>query len=149
MNEIEQGGCACGALRYTLKAGYRLKPYACHCSDCQKRTGSAFSHHMLVMRSDLELTGDLDQARMTQPSGAVSTISGCPQCKSRIMAENSTRPGTAALRVGTLDRAVRFPPAAHIWVSSKHPWLVLPDDVPQLDEQPRTNEEWMQLLGPQ
>lgn len=149
MSEIEQGGCACGAVRYTLKPGYRLKPYACHCSDCRKRTGSAFSHHMLVMRADLDLTGDLDQGQLTQPSGAVSTISGCSKCKSRVMAENSTRPGTATLRVGTLDHAERFSPAAHLWVSKKQPWLVLPDDVPQLDEQPRTSEEWLQLLGPQ
>lgn len=104
---------------------------------------------MMVMRDDLELTGDLDQGQMTQPSGAVSTISGCHKCKSRLMAENSTRPGTATLRVGTLDRAGRFPPAAHLWVASKQPWLTLPDDVPQLDEQPRTNEDWMELLGPQ
>ena len=149
MSEIEQGGCACGAVRYALRPGFRLKPYACHCSDCQKGTGSAFSLHMLVMRADLELTGDLEQGQVTLPSGALVTISGCPMCKSRVIGENATRPGTATLRVGTLDRAGRFPPAAHLWVGSKQPWLVLPDDVPQLGEQPRTNEEWLQLLGPQ
>ena len=149
MSEIEEGGCACGAVRYTLKPGFRVKPYACHCSLCQKRVGSAFSHHMLVMRSDLELTGDIDRGQITQPSGTVTTVFGCSQCKSRVMGQNGDRPGMANLRVGTLDRAGRFPPAAHLWVSSKQPWVALPDDVPQFDEQPRTDEEWMELLGPQ
>lgn len=145
---MEEGGCACGAVRYRLRPGFRLKPYACHCTDCQKRTGSAFSEHMLVARGDLEFAGALDEGQMTQPSGAVSTLTGCPICKSRLMAENSTRPGVATLRVGTLDSAGNFPPAAHFWVTSKQPWLILPDDVPALEEQPRSNEEWMALLGP-
>lgn len=148
MAGIEEGGCACGSVRYRLKPGFRMKPYACHCTDCQKRTGSAFSEHMLVARGDLELTGALDEGQMTQPSGAVSTLTGCSICKSRLMAENSTRAGVATLRVGTLDNAREFAPAAHFWVKSKQPWIALPDDVPALEEQPRSNEEWMALLGP-
>lgn len=149
MSDVEEGGCACGAVRYRLKAGFRLRPYACHCADCQKRTGSAFSEHMLVARDDLEFEGELEAGQMTQPSGAVSTLSGCPTCKSRLIAENSTRPGLATLRVGTLDNAGAFAPAAHLWIKSKQPWFELPADAVTLDEQPRTNEEWLELLGPQ
>src|SRR3546814_14775313 len=36
------GGCFCGAVRYVLEEGFRFRPYACHCTDCQSRTGSAF-----------------------------------------------------------------------------------------------------------
>src|SRR3546814_4381281 len=68
-------------------------PYACHCTDCQSRTGSAFSEHMLFARADLSIEGELDAGVMTQPSGAVSSIWGCAECKARIFAENSTRPG--------------------------------------------------------
>lgn len=149
MSDIEEGGCACGAVRYRLCPGFRMKPYACHCTDCQKRTGSAFSEHMLVMRGDIEIEGALDLGQMTQPSGAISTLTGCLVCKSRIMAENSTRPGIATLRIGTLDNARSFPPAAHFWAKSKQPWIALPEGVPAFDQQPRSNEEWMALLGPQ
>lgn len=149
MSEVEEGGCVCGAVRYRLKPGFRMRPYTCHCTDCQKRTGSAFSHHMMIARSDLEIEGETDVGKVTQPSGANSTITGCAICKSRIIAENDQRPGMASLRVGTLDRAREFVPAAHFWVSSKHPWVVLPEGVPALDEQPRENSEWMKLLGPE
>ena len=149
MNDELTGGCLCGAVRYTLKPGFRMKPYACHCTDCQKRTGSAFSSHMLVMESDLELTGNLDKGAVVQPSGADSTIFGCEKCKSRIYAANSARPGTISIRVGTLDDSKHMSPAAHLWVSSKQPWIAIPEGVPALDTQPQSDEEWMQLIGPE
>lgn len=36
------GGCLCGALRYRVTAE-PLTLYACHCTDCQRRTGTAFA----------------------------------------------------------------------------------------------------------
>lgn len=144
------GGCLCGAVRYTLRDGFRFRPYACHCTDCQTRTGSAFSEHMLFALADLtfETDGALDRGTVTQPSGAVSTITGCAVCKARIYAENATRPGFASLRCGTLDRSAEIVPAAHLWVGSKQPWVVLPEGVPALAEQPRSQAEWIALVGP-
>lgn len=142
------GGCLCGAVRYVLRAGFRFRPYACHCTDCQTRTGSAFSLHMLFARADLTIEGDLDAGYSAQPSGAKATIWGCAVCKTRIFAENDLRPGFGSLRCGTLDRSTEVVPAAHLWVGSKQPWIVLPEGVPALAEQPRTTAEWMALLGP-
>ncbi len=142
------GRCVCGAVSYTLRDGVRFRAYACHCTDCQSRTGSAFSEHMLVARQDLEIAGELDSGSYRQPSGAVSTIWGCARCKARVFAETNTRPGFASLRCGTLDRSSEIVPAAHLWVGSKQSWIVIPDGVPALDEQPRTQAEWMQLVGP-
>lgn len=142
------GRCLCGRISYILRVGFRFPPYACHCTDCQARTGSAFSEHMLFARQDLEIEGELDSGSHQQPSGALSTIWGCPNCKVRLFAENSTRPGFASLRCGTLDRSAAIVPAAHLWVRSKQPWIVIPDGVPALAEQPRGQAEWLELLGP-
>jgi len=142
------GGCVCGALRYNLKSGFRMKPYACHCTDCQTRTGSAFSMHMLVMLSDIELEGSCNKGTYEQPSGAIATIVGCPSCMTRIYATNSTRPGMAGLRVGTLDDSKDMTPTAHLWVQSKQPWLDLPNNTPSLAAAPESSEEWLKLLGP-
>ena len=35
------GGCLCGLIRYRV-ADEPLTLYVCHCTDCQRRTGSAF-----------------------------------------------------------------------------------------------------------
>lgn len=142
------GGCLCSAVRYTLRDGFRFRPYACHCTDCQSRTGSAFSEHMLFAKQDLSISGELDYGSYKQPSGAISTITGCACCKVRIFAQNDTRPDFASLRCGTLDRSVEVVPAAHLWVNSKQPWIVLPPHVPAVAEQPRTQHEWLALVGP-
>ncbi|MBX7481038.1 GFA family protein [Qipengyuania qiaonensis] len=141
------GGCLCGAVRYTLREGFRLNPYACHCTDCQSRTGTAFSEHMLFALADLDLTGEMDVGEYDQPSGAHSRIFGCAQCKSRIYAVNDRREGMASLRCGTLDESASIVPAAHLWVTSKQPWIGLPANAKAMDEQPQTNEEWISLVG--
>ena len=143
------GGCLCGAVRYTLREGFRFRPYACHCTDCQSRTGSAFSEHMLFVLADLSIDGELDAGEFTQPSGARSRIVGCARCKTRIYATNSEREGMASLRCGTLDNSAAVVPAAHLWVKSKQPWIGLPSDAVTMDEQPRSSDEWLKLVGPQ
>lgn len=142
------GGCLCGAVRYTLREGFRFRPYACHCTDCQSRTGSAFSEHMLFVLTDMAITGELDAGDYAQSSGARSRIFGCARCKARIYATNDQRDGLASLRCGTLDASASLVPAAHIWVRSKQPWIRLPESAVTMDQQPRTNEEWLQLVGP-
>jgi len=141
------GGCLCGEVRYILHQGFRLNPYACHCTDCQSRTGSAFSEHMLFALADLDVSGELDEAHYTQPSGANSRILGCAKCKARIYAVNDSREGMASLRCGTLDDSASFVPAAHLWVKSKQPWIVLPENAKAMDEQPRTSEDWVAFVG--
>lgn len=148
MTETLTGGCLCGAVRYSLRPGFRMKPYACHCTDCQRRTGSAFSSHMQALESDLEVTGELDAGQFKQPSGALSTIYGCAKCKSRIYAVNDQNAGMISLRVGTLDNSKDISPAAHLWVLSKQPWIKIDQDVPALETQPQTTKQWMALLGP-
>ena len=41
------GGCPCGANRYVIEA-YPLLLYVCHCTDCQRQSGSAFAMNMPV-----------------------------------------------------------------------------------------------------
>ncbi len=41
MSEVHEGGCVCGAIRYRVR-GEPLRAYVCHCTFCQRFTGSAF-----------------------------------------------------------------------------------------------------------
>jgi hypothetical protein len=140
------GGCLCGAVRYAVAPGLRMKPYACHCTDCQRRAGSSFAIQLGVMTADLKVEGELIEGEHIQPSGARAGIFACAKCLTRIYTTNDQRPGIANLRAGTLDSSPGLVPAAHLWVKSKQPWIVLPEDIPTLDEQPRTIEEWRVLL---
>lgn len=141
------GGCLCGAVRYVLRAGFRLNPYACHCTDCQSRTGTAFSEHMLFAQADIAVSGELDCGEYRQPSGTQSRVYGCAKCKARIYAVNDSRAGMASLRCGTLDRSAELVPVAHVWVNSKQPWIGLPEGAKTMAEQPRSSEAWIELVG--
>lgn len=146
MSEILSGGCACGQLRYTWTAGIKFRIYACHCKDCQTRSGSAFALQMGTMANDLSVLGNTIEGKIVQPSGAVATQFACPQCLTRVYASNDQRPGYLTVRAGTLDDSNSITPAFHLWVKSKQPWVVIPDGVPTLVTQPTNQAEWMPLL---
>ena len=54
-NPLATGRCVCDAVRYRLDAP-PLFTHACHCLDCQKKTGTAFAMTTIVLRDDLVIT---------------------------------------------------------------------------------------------
>ena len=46
------------------------------------------------------------------------------------------------IRVGTLDDPNQMPPDVHIYIGSKQPWVILPKDVPAVDEFYAIKETW-------
>lgn len=142
-----EGGCLCGAVRYSIAVDAPSSCYACHCTDCQTQSGSALGLQMPVFEHLLSLEGELVTGTRTMPSGAAGTIHACAQCLIRIYASNSARPGIVILRAGTLDESKTLSPNAHLWVKSKQPWMVIPEDSVIYEEQPETQQEWMKIFG--
>jgi len=141
-----EGGCRCGAVRYTLGLDNLPPTYACHCTDCQTWSGSAFSQQAVVAESAIEASGPFVIYELTSPSGRVSRQRMCGVCHTRIFNTNSARPGIAVVRAGTLDRSNELIVTAHIWTRSKQPWLELPDGAPAWSETPPP-EEMAKALG--
>jgi hypothetical protein len=133
MSDI-QGGCRCGAVRYTLALDALPPTYACHCRDCQTWSGSAFSQQTFVPDAALSVSGPLAVYELTTPSGRTSVQRMCAVCHTRIYNTNSARPGVTVVRAGTLDRSDELEVVAHIWAQRKQPWLSLPADVPAWSE---------------
>lgn len=119
------GGCACGAVRYALIAA-PLLVYACHCHDCQKRSGSAFALSMVIRCDDLSVVGELEVIQMSTPSGRAIDHSVCARCRFRLFARAPAAPEFATLRAGTLDCTSWIVPIAQAWVESAIPWALIP-----------------------
>src|SRR4029079_13606508 len=51
---VMEGGCTCGAVRYRLKAP-PLFVHCCHCTWCQRESGSAFAVNAFIEASQVEL----------------------------------------------------------------------------------------------
>jgi hypothetical protein len=149
MTEAITGGCLCGKVRYTVRPTMRFLSYTCHCTDCQRRSGSAFGIQQSVLSRDLTVEGELLRGEHVQPSGAVAGIYACKHCLTRLYTDNNLRPGIANLRAGTLDHSPQMIPAAHLWVQSKQPWVIIPDDAVVLEAQPADAAGWLAILKPE
>ncbi len=125
------GGCACGALRYRI-AREPLFVHCCHCTRCQRETGSPFAHHALVEYSAMSLlAGEPELVQVPTDSGNRHWVARCPACRTALWNEHGSRAAiTRYVRVGTLDAPAAHPPRAHIFVRSKQPWLALDPATP-------------------
>jgi hypothetical protein len=137
-----EGGCACGAVRYSLNAA-PMFVHCCHCKDCQRQTGSAFVLNALIEADEVTLhAGAPEPSRMPTDSGRPHDIWRCPGCGTAVW---STYGGVSAIRfvrVGTLDEASALKPDVHIYTRSKQPWLELSPDIPAFAEYYSSKTMW-------
>ncbi|MCP5397567.1 MAG: GFA family protein [Sphingomonadaceae bacterium] len=147
MSEEYPGGCVCGAVRYVWRPGVRFKSNACHCTDCQMRSGSSFALQQTVRLEDFEVSGEMAEGGFTQPSGARARLYNCPKCHSRIYGTNDLRPGIAIIRAGTFDHNSTITPDIHVWTRSKQPWIVIPEGAVALETQPDSADGWSELVS--
>lgn len=130
-----KGGCQCGAIRYEIDsepAGLNV----CHCTDCQRQSGSAFSMSLRVTASAVHFTkGQVKTFQMAGESGKPKNCAFCADCGTRIYHALPGSP-TMMIKPGTLDEPKAFAPVAHIWTRSKQPWVVIPDGLLAFDKGP-------------
>jgi hypothetical protein len=141
------GGCRCGGVRYSLNIDTPPMVYACHCLHCQTWSGSAFAENFLIPREVLEISGPLVNWDATSPSGNQSSQQFCARCHTRLFNTTSRVPGMVVMRAGTLDQSDQLTLVAHIWVSRKQPWVIIPDGIPTWPKTP-TPEEFAAALAP-
>ena len=133
MTEKHEGGCACGAVRYSLESA-PMFVHCCHCRDCQRQTGSAFVLTALIETTRVTVSsGEPARSEMPTESGRPHGIYRCTRCGTAVWSEYG---GVAALRfvrVGTLDRPDALAPDVHIYTRSRLPWVALPVGVPAFE----------------
>jgi hypothetical protein len=140
------GGCSCGQVRFQVRARAD-RCYACHCTECQTRTGSAFALLLPVSETFFKVEGDLLAVAQEEAGGVKAKLYACPRCLTRLFTRNPLWPGLAILRAGALDDTAGVAPAFHIWTRSRQPWVCLTDGRPTFETQPTDPAEWRRLLG--
>jgi hypothetical protein len=135
------GGCICGGIRYEI-AQAPVAVYACHCTDCQRITSSAFSIGLVVPDAAFQSTGH--DARVVAggvtAGGRVKSRLVCPDYGTWLYGK--PRPGTQypgmvrVVRGGTLDDTSWLKPTTHFWTRSRQSWVVLPEGTTLFETQP-------------
>ena len=130
-----EGGCHCGGVRYSFSDKPDLTFY-CHCSDCQKTTGSPFSVELMVSSKSFHAEGKMSTYSVKGDSGSPVHRWFCPQCGSGVYLEGEADPGYVFIKVGTLDDASWVEPGMHIYSSAKQPWIDVNDELPRYEKAP-------------
>ena len=120
------GGCLCGGVRFEVteplvSAGY------CHCTRCQRRTGTAASVQARVARGSLRVTaGDSLIAEYRPADGFVKAF--CSACGGALWSRHPDDPGQLNARLGAFDADPGIRPSYRQYVAYAAPWEPIPDD---------------------
>lgn len=140
---MQEGGCACGFVRYRLKSK-PLFVHCCHCRWCQRESGAAFALNAMIETDRVEqLAGEPALVHTPSQSGLGQDIARCPNCHIAVWSHYSgAGPAIRFVRVGTLDNPDFLPPDIHIYTASKQPWVQLPPGAVTVLEYYDRKEYW-------
>ena len=135
MQEPREGGCLCGAVRYRVtNAPFRTS--VCHCTFCQRRTGSAFGLGAYFKKDDFELlSGELrSYEHRSDESGRWLRLEFCPNCGTTVTWTLKSSPRAAGSRAAASTTSSWLRIDRHSWTRSKHHWFVVPPGVETIEQ---------------
>ena len=113
------GGCRCGQIRFAVTKPPLLSG-ACHCTGCQKMTGSAFSLTVTVPADGFELVAG--KPVIGGLHGPVAHHHHCPHCLSWVFTRAEGFDWFVNVRATMLDQAGWFEPFTELWTKEGLPW---------------------------
>jgi hypothetical protein len=117
------GRCLCGAVTYSADSD-PVAQAVCHCTDCQRQTGSPYSVIVGVPRGAFEVEGDSLASYSTtgEDHGEETERNFCSVCGSPVFSITPVMPDLVFVKAGSLDDASWLEPGAEVWTRSAQPW---------------------------
>jgi len=121
--------CHCGRLQLVC-SGEPRKVSMCHCLECQRRTGSAFSIAVFYARDMVRVErGEAASFERPSASGKSVKFHFCPRCGSNMFWEPERMPALVGVAAGAFADPDFPAPEQSVWTRDKHRWLTLPDGI--------------------
>ena len=114
--------CLCGALTLPLPAPSKLV-VACHCIDCQRRTGAPFGVGAFYPAEAVTISGASKEFARTADSGGTVRTYFCPNCGSTVYWKLDNLPAMIGVAVGTMADPKYPAPVRSVFEQSKHGWI--------------------------
>ena len=129
-SEIHQGGCLCGYVRYRT-FGNPERTTICHCTFCQRLTGSAFLVEPVFLITNVEIeSGSVNTYdHRSADHGRTLRINFCPKCGTHLSLLFERFPAMQGVCGGTFDDPNWFKPDRHIFTRSAVTWMLFPADI--------------------
>jgi hypothetical protein len=109
------GGCNCGAVRYEITEPLFGARY-CHCTRCQRRTGTAASANAAVVPGSFRIVAGGNEKWL------------CGECGSAIFTRDPTDHAKTGVRLGAIDGDPGVRPEFRQFVAYAAPWEEIPND---------------------
>ena len=121
-----RGGCLCGQVRYVANAEPAMVA-VCHCKNCQKQAGAAFSVNVGIPKLAITIEGRTKTFHDTGDSGQKVHRNFCPECGSPITSDVDVIPDLTFIKAGTLDDTSWLDPKVHLYCDSAQHWTPMPE----------------------
>ncbi len=119
------GGCLCGGVRFELTEPPAAASY-CHCTRCQRRTGTAASAQVRIVPGSLRVLEGEALVRSYQPPDGFAK-SFCSVCGSALWSVDPEG-NVSGVRLGAFDGDPGIRPSYRQYVTYAAVWEPLPDD---------------------
>lgn len=129
------GQCLCGNVSYKIDAE-PLMTGVCHCKNCQRQAGSAFSILIAVPKPAVSVTGELKVYEDTADSGQPVYRQFCPNCGSPLFSLVPGAPDMTFVKAGTLDDTSGLKPQSNFWCDSAMNWVEIDESLPNSAKNP-------------
>jgi hypothetical protein len=129
MSDSAQGGCLCGAVRYSV-SGEPVAATLCHCRSCRRASGGTDVAWAVFEKADFEWLAGEPVAYSSSPG--IEWLH-CRDCGSLVGYRRVSRPDHMDITTGTLDDPNRYPATVEIWLEHKIDWETLDSELPKRD----------------
>lgn len=129
------GGCLCGAVRFVV-SGAPIRMAQCHCTDCQRASGTGHMSNAIFNAADVAMTGTTASYASTSDSGNVLTRHFCPTCGGRLFLTSTARPGMIVMAAGAFDDSSWFEPQVVLYTKRRPTWDITTEAVPSFEGMP-------------
>ena len=121
------GGCLCGGVRFELSETPREAGY-CHCTRCQRRTGTASSAQARIDGRSFRLVrGEAMVKGWRHPDGGFEKCF-CGECGAHLFSRDPDDPRQMSVRMSAFDDDPGVRPSYRTFVAYAAAWEPIPDD---------------------
>ena len=128
------GGCLCGGVRIEVAEPLLAASY-CHCTRCQRRTGTAASAQVRIAPGSLRILSGEELVRVFEPPDGFGKAF-CSACGSALWSRNPETGEIWSVRLGVFDSDPGVRPEYRQYVAYAAAWEPIPDD--GLDRHPES-----------
>jgi hypothetical protein len=122
------GRCLCGGVRYEVEESALGRAGYCHCTRCQRRTGTAASANVSATPGAVRILSGEELMKAWLPDDGGFAKVFCSECGSALFSHPPGDPEARSIRLGSFDSDPGVRPEWRQYLSVAVPWEPVPDD---------------------